>query len=163
EGAGIDFAGRHNLLMLTNLVNCYRIPAASYEGYSVVTNCCPVVANRGIGKPFMNFALERTVDAIARELGIDRAEIRFRNFIQAERARVPTTDDSASHPYVMIAGNSSNKFHGQDTAAAIGAARKVREKLLKRAALQLEVSPDHLKLNDERIQVRGAPQKSASI
>src|SRR5581483_1798602 len=47
EGAGIDFAGRHNLLMLTNLVNCYRIPAASYEGYSVVTNRCPVVANRG--------------------------------------------------------------------------------------------------------------------
>ena len=30
KGAGIDFAGRHNLLMLTNIVNCYRIPAFSY-------------------------------------------------------------------------------------------------------------------------------------
>ena len=55
EGAGIDFAARHNLLMLSNIANCYRFRALSYEGYSVVTNRCPVVANRGIGKPFMCF------------------------------------------------------------------------------------------------------------
>ncbi len=68
EGAGIDFAGRHNLLMLSNIVNCYRVPAVSYEGYSVLSNCCPVVANRGIGKPFMCFAVERMVDVIASTL-----------------------------------------------------------------------------------------------
>ena len=68
EGAGIDFAARHNLLMLSNIANCYRFRAISYEGYSVVTNRCPVVANRGIGKPFMCFAVERMVDAVARAL-----------------------------------------------------------------------------------------------
>src|SRR5262249_49925568 len=63
EGAGIDFAARHNLLMLSNIANCYRLRALSYEGYSVVTNRCPVVANRGIGKPFMCFSVERMIDA----------------------------------------------------------------------------------------------------
>jgi hypothetical protein len=85
EGAGIDFAARHNLLMLSNIANCYRFRALSYEGYSVVTNRCPVVANRGIGKPFMCFAVERMIDAVARALKIDRAEIRFRNFIQPDQ------------------------------------------------------------------------------
>src|SRR5437870_6094910 len=85
EGAGIDFAARHNLLMLSNIANCYCLRAISYEGYSVVTNRCPVVANRGIGKPFMCFSVERMIDTVAREIKIDRAEIRFRNFIQPEQ------------------------------------------------------------------------------
>ncbi len=241
EGAGIDFAGRHNLLMLSNIVNCYRVPAVSYEGWSVVTNRCPVVANRGIGKPFMCFAVERMVDVIAAELGLDPVDVRMRNFIQPDQfpyetpsgqtydsgdypemlrralelvpdlqpspgkrigvgvavgvepggsnlsygmlisgpnqllsgageaarlrmeadgtvavytgnpdsgqghatalaqivagelgvdvgqVRVVSTFDSASHPYLMTSGNYSNKFHANDTAAVIGAARKVRE------------------------------------
>ncbi|HEX5019511.1 MAG TPA: xanthine dehydrogenase family protein molybdopterin-binding subunit [Candidatus Binatia bacterium] len=285
EGAGIDFAGRHNLLMLSNIANCYRLRAISYEGYSVVTNRCPVVANRGIGKPFMCFAVERMMDAVARTLKLDRAEIRFRNFIQPDefpydtpggqtydsgnypemlrtalvrvdydtlrreqvdgrtrgrllgigiatavepggsnlsygmlisgpsqllsgqgeaarvrletdgtatvftgglesgqghatalaqivadelalhvsQVRVATTFDSASHPYVMTSGVYSNKFHGHDTVAAIGAARKVREKLLKRAAVLLEANLDDLELSDGRISVRGAPQKGVSV
>ena len=56
--------------MLSNIANCYRFRAISYEGYSVVTNRCPVVANRGIGKPFMCFAVERMIDAVARALKI---------------------------------------------------------------------------------------------
>ncbi len=285
EGAGIDFAGRHNLLMLSNIANCYRLGAISYEGYSVVTNRCPVVANRGIGKPFMCFAVERMIDAVARTLNLDRAEIRYRNFIQPEafpydtpsgqtydsgnypemlrkalalvdydslrreqakgreegrllgigiatavepggsnlaygmlisgpsqllsgqgeaarvrletdgtatvftggldsgqghatalaqivadelglnvkQVRVPTTFDSASHPYVMTSGVYSNKFHGHDTVAAIGAARKVREKLLQRAGAQLEANVADLELNDGRIFIRGAPQKGITI
>jgi 2-furoyl-CoA dehydrogenase large subunit len=285
EGAGIEFAARHNLLMLSNIANCYRFRAVSYEGYSVVTNRCPVVANRGIGKPFMCFAVERMIDAVGRALGIDRAEIRFRNFIRPdefpydtpsgqtydsgdypemlrkalaavdyeklkseqaesrkrgrllgigiatavepggsnlsygmlvsgrsqllsgqgeaarvrletdgsatvftgsldsgqghatalaqivadelgldfEQVRVATTFDSASHPYVMTSGVYSNKFHGHDTVAAIGAARKVREKLLRRAASQLEAHVDDLELRDGRIAVRGVPDKGVSV
>jgi 2-furoyl-CoA dehydrogenase large subunit len=285
EGAGIDFAGRHNLLMLSNIANCYRFRAISYEGYSVVTNRCPVVANRGIGKPFMCFAVERMMDAVARTLKLDRAEIRRRNFIQPDQfpyvtpggqtydsgnypemlrkalaavdyenlkrdqaesrkrggllgigiatavepggsnlsygmlisgptqllsgqgeaarvrletdgtarvftgglesgqghatalaqivadelglhvnqVKVATTFDSASHPYVMTSGVYSNKFHGHDTVAAMGAAGKVRAKLLKRAAMQLEANPDDLVLGDGRVSVRGAPQKSLTI
>lgn len=285
EGAGIDFAARHNLLMLSNIANCYRYRAISYEGYSVVTNRCPVVANRGIGKPFMCFAVERMMDAVARALKMERSEIRFRNFIQpaefpydtpsgqtydsgdypemlkkalalvdyeklkreqakgreqgrllgigiatavepggsnlsygmlvsgpaqllsgqGEAARVrletdgtatvftggldsgqghatalaqivadelaldvnqisvATTFDSASHPYVMTSGVYSNKFHGHDTVAAIGAARKVRDKLLKRAAAQLEANVEDLELSEGRISVRGAPHKGVTV
>ena len=105
EGAGIDFAARHNLLMLSNIANCYRIRAISYEGYSVVTNRCPVVANRGIGKPFMCFAVEKMVDAVARALKMDRAEIRFRNFIQPHEFPYDTpsgqTYDSGDYPEML--------------------------------------------------------------
>src|SRR5881409_3399882 len=105
EGAGIDFAARHNLLMLSNIANCYRFRALSYEGYSVVTNRCPVVANRGIGKPFMCFSVERMIDTVARELEIDRAEIRFRNFIQPNEFPYDTpsgqTYDSGDYPEML--------------------------------------------------------------
>src|SRR5438093_2719782 len=105
ESAGIDFAARHNLLMLSNIANCYRLRAISYEGYSVVTNRCPVVANRGIGKPFMCFSVERMIDIIARELKIDRAEIRFRNFIQPHQFPYDTpsgqTYDSGNYPEML--------------------------------------------------------------
>src|SRR5205085_1928886 len=184
EGAGIDFAARHNLLMLSNIANCYRMPAVSYEGYSVVTNRCPVVANRGIGKPFMCFAVERMVDVVAAELGLDPVAVRLKNFLQPdqfpydtpsgqtydsgdypalaqivadelglrpEQVRTASTFDSASHPFLMASGNYSNKFHANDTAAAIGAARKIRDKLLARAAQRLEASPDDLELREGRV------------
>jgi 2-furoyl-CoA dehydrogenase large subunit len=300
EGAGIDFAGRHNLLMLSNIVNCYRLQAVSYEGYSVVTNRCPVVANRGIGKPFMCFAVERMVDVVAAELGLDPVDVRLKNFIrpdqfpydtptgqtydsgdypemlrralalvdydqlrqdqrqvplpsqwerlgegtsgggrgkrigigiatgvepggsnlsygmlisgpnqllsgageaarlrmeadgtvtvytgnpdsgqghatalaqivagelgiEMDQVRVASTFDSASHPYLMASGNYSNKFHANDTAAAIGAARKIRDKLLNRAALRLEASPEDLELRAGRVFVRGSEDRSLPI
>ena len=49
----------------------------------VFTNATPTGAIRGAGRPNAAFALERLVDSIARELGIDRAEVRRRNFVPA--------------------------------------------------------------------------------
>ena len=43
-----------------------------------------VTPYRGAGRPQGCFAMERTMDAIARELGLDRAEVRARNFIQPD-------------------------------------------------------------------------------
>jgi 2-furoyl-CoA dehydrogenase large subunit len=94
EGARFEFATIHNLLMLTNLVNCYRIPAVSYDGSSVLSHACPSGANRGVGKPFMAFAMERMVDRIARRLGLDPADVRFANFIQPDE-----------FPYTTPSGN----------------------------------------------------------
>jgi 2-furoyl-CoA dehydrogenase large subunit len=94
EGARFEFATIHNMLMLTNLVNCYRMSAVSYEGSSVLSHVCPSGANRGVGKPFMAFAMERMVDRIARTLGLDPAAVRFRNFIQPEE-----------FPYTTPSGN----------------------------------------------------------
>jgi 2-furoyl-CoA dehydrogenase large subunit len=66
------------------MLNCYRIPALQFEGFSVLTNKCPSGPNRGIGKPFMCFAVERAFTLAARRLGMDPIELRRRNFIPAE-------------------------------------------------------------------------------
>jgi carbon-monoxide dehydrogenase large subunit len=47
----------------------------------VFTNTVPVDAYRGAGRPESNYLLERLVDAAARELNIDRAELRRRNMV----------------------------------------------------------------------------------
>ena len=69
----------------------YRMHSASNGAYGVrnifvdnrlvVTNRLPIGLNRGYGGPQFFFALERAMDAGARALGIDIAEIRRRNFI----------------------------------------------------------------------------------
>ncbi len=47
----------------------------------VFTHTVPVDAYRGAGRPESNYLLERLVDAAARELNIDRAELRRRNMV----------------------------------------------------------------------------------
>jgi len=61
----------------------YAVPALDASVDVVFTNATPTGAIRGAGRPHATVALERLVDAIARELGIDRAEVRRRNFISA--------------------------------------------------------------------------------
>lgn len=59
----------------------YHIPAMSVEVIGVVTNKPPTGAYRGAGGPEAAFCMERTVDLIARELQLDPADVRRRNFI----------------------------------------------------------------------------------
>lgn len=59
----------------------YRIPNVRLALQAVVTNKCPWNSYRGYGKDAATFLMERIVDHVARRLAIDRAEIRFRNFI----------------------------------------------------------------------------------
>ena len=47
EGANILDPTLHSVLKLTNMLNCYRIPALQFEGFSVLTNKCPSGPNRG--------------------------------------------------------------------------------------------------------------------
>jgi len=62
----------------------YRIPAIEYEPISVMTNKTPQEAVRGFGQSPTNFALERAMDRVARELDMDRIEIRKRNLIRRD-------------------------------------------------------------------------------
>ena len=84
EGKNLVSPAQHNLIKLGNIANGYRIAAIRYEPYSVLTNKCPSGANRGIGKPFMCFAIERTMALLARRLALDPAEVRLRNYVQPE-------------------------------------------------------------------------------
>ena len=59
----------------------YAIPAVYVEVKCVFTNSVPVDAYRGAGRPEAAYAVERLVDAAARDLGLTQDEIRRRNFI----------------------------------------------------------------------------------
>src|SRR5881296_695544 len=72
--------------MLTGrlLTGPYRIPAARYELTSVFTNAMATAPYRGAGRPEATYLLERTMDAIARQCGLDPADVRRRNLIRAD-------------------------------------------------------------------------------
>ena len=244
----------------------------------MLTTKCPSGANRGIGKPFMCFAVERAMTLLARRLGLDPAELRLRNYVRrdempyttppgaqydsgdyaatlrralerfdydgerrrqadgrasgrllgigiatsvepagtnlasyelitgrraasgsAEAAMVRVEPDggvraavgdpacgqgyetvvaqivadelgltpgdihvergfdSATTPWLYLSGNYSNKFSVTDVGAVLGAARAVRDKLVRIAAHRLEVAADDLELADGAVRVRGVP------
>ena len=68
---------------MRHLIGCYKIDNFQLNGYVICTNKSPTGPVRGNGRPEATFVIERTVDLLARELGIDPAEIRFKNFIQS--------------------------------------------------------------------------------
>jgi len=68
-------------LYATLLSGQYNIPNIYCEVDAVYTNTVPVDAYRGAGRPEATFVVERLVEVAARELSIDPAELRKRNFI----------------------------------------------------------------------------------
>jgi len=78
---------------LTTVFGPYRIKSLRYECHAVLTNKVPVASNRGYGRVQPTFGLERMIDRLARELGMDTAEIRMKNFIPPE-----------AYPYVTPTG-----------------------------------------------------------
>ena len=59
----------------------YTIPAVKEDVYGVYTNTTPVEAYRGAGRPEATFMLERMMDLLADEIGVDPVEVRRRNLI----------------------------------------------------------------------------------
>jgi carbon-monoxide dehydrogenase large subunit len=59
----------------------YAIPNYSVEFTGVFTNTTPTDAYRGAGRPEATYVIERTMDALADELQLDRLELRRKNFI----------------------------------------------------------------------------------
>jgi carbon-monoxide dehydrogenase large subunit len=62
----------------------YRIPTIEVDVKAVVTNTTPIAAVRGAGRPEATQVIERAIDMLAAELSLDPAEIRRRNFIDAD-------------------------------------------------------------------------------
>ena len=70
------------ILYATLLAGQYRTPAIFAEVKGVFTNTSPVDAYRGAGRPEATYVVERLVEQCARELKVDPAELRRRNFIR---------------------------------------------------------------------------------
>jgi carbon-monoxide dehydrogenase large subunit len=69
-------------LYATLLSGQYDIPTIYCEVDAVYTNTVPVDAYRGAGRPEATFVVERLAEVGAREMGLDPAELRKRNFIK---------------------------------------------------------------------------------
>ncbi len=63
------------------LASVYNFQAIHAHVLGVFTNTVPVDAYRGAGRPESNYLVERLVDAAAREMKIDRIELRRRNMV----------------------------------------------------------------------------------
>ena len=69
----------------TTLTGPYVVPALAIDVVAVHTNKAPVSSVRGAGYPQAAFAMERMLDRLAQTLRLDRAELRRRNLIPAEK------------------------------------------------------------------------------
>ncbi|MCB1808137.1 MAG: molybdopterin-dependent oxidoreductase, partial [Candidatus Competibacteraceae bacterium] len=63
------------------LPGVYDVKRLHYRVLGVLSNTVPVDAYRGAGRPESIYVIERLMDQAARELGLDRAELRRKNFI----------------------------------------------------------------------------------
>ncbi len=68
-----------------SLTLLYEVPAFGMNIRLALTNKVPVTPVRGAGHPQATFTMERLLDRVARELGLDRAEVRRRNLIGPEK------------------------------------------------------------------------------
>ncbi|WP_346620989.1 aerobic carbon-monoxide dehydrogenase large subunit [Blastococcus montanus] len=73
------------IVTATQLVGPYALPVYRVIVESVYTNTVIVTPYRGAGRPQGCYAMERTMDRIADELGLDRALVRERNLIQPDQ------------------------------------------------------------------------------
>jgi carbon-monoxide dehydrogenase large subunit len=68
-----------------NVIDVYATPVMEVNSKVVFTNTTPVGAYRGAGRPEGNYYMERLIDTAAREMGIDRVELRRRNHIAPQQ------------------------------------------------------------------------------
>ncbi len=63
----------------------YDIPSLHFRASNVFTNTIAVAAYRGAGRPEAIYYIERAIDMVADELGLDAAEVRRRNYVKPEQ------------------------------------------------------------------------------
>ncbi|MGI9604575.1 MAG: xanthine dehydrogenase family protein molybdopterin-binding subunit [Acidimicrobiales bacterium] len=75
------------------LPGAYVVPNCTVDLKSVVTNKCFWMGYRGFGKEVASYAMDRILDRVADATGVDRAEVRMRNFIPKD-----------AFPYSQVSG-----------------------------------------------------------
>jgi carbon-monoxide dehydrogenase large subunit len=101
------------------LAGVYRTPAIHVEVTGAFTNTTPTDAYRGAGRPEACYVLERLADRAARELGIDRAEIRRRNLVPREampyKTPIGPTYDCGDFPKLLATALARSDYAGFET------------------------------------------------
>jgi carbon-monoxide dehydrogenase large subunit len=95
----------------------YNVPACALKVTLAVTNKVPVTPVRGAGQPQGVFAMERLLDRVAHELGLDRAEVRSRNLIRPDQ--MPCAKPFKTRTGVPVIIDSGDFARCQDSALAL--------------------------------------------
>ena len=120
----------------TGVPGPYIVPAYELRVKVVETNKVATMPVRGAGYPEAAFAMERVLDQIARELGLDRTEVRRRNLVPAEkmpyvtplktRAGSPVAYDSGDFPRCLDMALDADRLCGICRAPASRARKQGR-------------------------------------
>ncbi len=96
---------------ISHIMGPYRVPHLDATATVVVTNKGPNAPYRGAGRPEGVFVMERIIDLIAHDIGIDTVDVRRRNMIRANempyasgvpyRDGTPATYDSGDYPAAL--------------------------------------------------------------
>lgn len=95
--------GVEPLMAFAELPGAYKVKEYSVRSRAVLTNKCPIAPYRGVSRPVQVLAMERLMDVAAKQLGIDRLELRRRNLISEYPHETPTglVLDPASHHHAL--------------------------------------------------------------
>ncbi|MBX3525456.1 MAG: xanthine dehydrogenase family protein molybdopterin-binding subunit [Rhodoblastus sp.] len=114
-------------LMIGTVAGVYHIPAAYTYITHVLTNTSPTAPYRGAGRPEAIYLIERLIDDAARELNVDRVDLRRRNMITP--AQIPYQNplgcyyDSGDFPSNLEMALKAADFDGFEARRAQSAAR----------------------------------------
>ena len=115
-GAAYGAPGPPTRNAVRNTLGVYKTPLIEVSTKCVFTTTTPVGAYRGAGRPEANYYMERLVEAAAREMGIDRVELRRKNHIppQAMPYKAPngTTYDSGDFTALLDQAVQLADWHG---------------------------------------------------
>ena len=109
------------------ITSIYHVPVISLQLTAILTNNPPTGAYRGAGRPESIYIIERLMDAAAREMGIDGAELRRRNMVRPEQ--MPYTNpmaqvyDSGNFRQMLDQGLALAEWNGFETRRAASQAK----------------------------------------
>ena len=99
----------------------YDFPSYRCRTWSTATNKCPILPYRGVARTGVCFALELVLDAIAREVGLEPAEVRARNLVRPEQMPFDNITkkhfDSGDYPEVAAPRSGLNRCPGRARAS----------------------------------------------
>ena len=157
SGAGII----PSLSALQMAPQVYRIPTVFFTGQAVFTNTTPMGPYRGAGRPEATYFMERMIEHAALATGIDRLELRRRNFIPASAMPFTTATgvvyDSGDFAATM---DQSMKLADWNGYAARKAASEKRGKLRGRGLIYYV---ETCGIFNDRMELRFDPSGSVTI
>src|SRR5438132_2705941 len=131
----------------------YHVPLVHYRVRAVLTHTMATGAYRGAGRPEANFLMERLMEKAAREMKLDPAPLRRRNFIRPQDFPYRTHLGDTYRANGVGSVGSRSAFVGGS--AVVAAGRRVVTEGKALAAEALEAAPADIEYRDGRFRIAG--------